>query len=329
MSKAGGLVLIASGLAVAAYAMTSDNDASGPNAAGQITVAKSTSVNERPGLDVTVPKPQPVFRPSAPASARAAEPAPGFSAPVVVNVAPRPSEVLAAQPRATAIPRDRDALARELQKELRRVGCYEGELNGAWTPSTRRAMKAFTDRVNATLPVDEPDAVLFTMVASQRDAICGKSCPAGQGISEDGRCLPNAILAKAARRTPTATVAQLPRAHPPLAERPAAAITGWSTTTATAARATPPVVAVAPVHPPAIALVPPVASPPAEGRMALAGPTAEATPTPPDATLPVTASPPDAGLAPALKPQAPPKRVVPGNAGWSRTMNARRFDSPN
>ena len=117
----------------------------------------------------------------------------------MVTVAPRPSEPAAAS-RTAAIPRDRDALARELQKELRRVGCYEGELNGAWTPSTRRAMKAFTDRVNATLPVEEPDAVLFAMVQGQQDRVCGKPCPAGQGISEDGRCLPNAILAKAAKR---------------------------------------------------------------------------------------------------------------------------------
>jgi hypothetical protein len=57
------------------------------------------------------------------------------------------------------IPKDHDGFARELQKELRRVGCYEGELNGA-----KRCMKAFTERVNATLPVDEPDYILYSMV---------------------------------------------------------------------------------------------------------------------------------------------------------------------
>jgi hypothetical protein len=69
-----------------------------------------------------------------------------------------------------------------------------GELNGAWTPSTRRAMKAFTDRVNATLPVEEPDGILFAMVQGHQDRACGKPCPSSQSLSEDGRCLPNAIL---------------------------------------------------------------------------------------------------------------------------------------
>src|SRR5712671_908557 len=164
MSKAGGLVLILGGLAVAAYVMPSDNDAGEPDAAKQGDVAKTAQVDERPSQDLVAPRPQPAFRPIAPA--RAAEPVPAFSAPVVVTITQRPSE---SAPRASAIPKDRDTLARELQKELRRVGCYDGELNGAWTPSTRRAMKAFTDRVNATLPIEEPDGVLFAMVASQRD----------------------------------------------------------------------------------------------------------------------------------------------------------------
>jgi hypothetical protein len=164
------------------------------------------------------------------------------------------------------------------------------------------------------LPVEEPDGVLFAMVQSQQDRVCGKPCPTGQGLGEDGRCLPNAILAKATKKaSPPASVAQLLKANPPPAENPAPAITGWSTTTTAAARASPPAIALAPV----------VALAPTEGRMALAGPTAETTPAPPGAT------PPAAGLVPALKPQAPPKRVVQGDTNWLRTMNARRFESPN
>jgi hypothetical protein len=192
-------------------------------------------------------------------------------------------------------------------------------------------MKAFTDRVNATLPIDEPDGVLFAMVASQRDTVCGKPCPTGQGLSEDGRCLPNAILAKATKKgAQPATVAQLPKVNPPLAENPAPAITGWSTTITAIPRPPSPAVAAAPVPPPAIVLAPAVASPPTEGRMALAGPPTEATP--PGASLPYSALPPAAALAPGPRPQAapaPPKRVVEGGASWTRTMNARRFESPN
>ena len=44
-------------------------------------------------------------------------------------------------------------------------------------------MKLFTDRVNATLPTDEPDSILLTMVRGYQDNVCGKPCPAGQGLS--------------------------------------------------------------------------------------------------------------------------------------------------
>src|SRR5436190_23656182 len=246
MSKASGLILILGGLAVAAYVMPSTNDASEPNAARGTDVAKSSPAGERPSLDIAAVNPQPAYRSIAPATTRNAEPIPAFSAPVVVTIAQRPSEPSAAPPRATSIPRDRDTLARELQKELRRVGCYEGELNGVWTPLTRRAMKAFTDRVNATLPVDEPDAILFAMVQGHQDRACGKPCPSGQGLSEDGRCLPSAILAKSVKKAPApATVAQVSKSTPSPTEKPAPAITGWSTVTTTTAP---------PPSPPAIAL---------------------------------------------------------------------------
>lgn len=107
-------------------------------------------------------------------------------------------------------PRDeasRAKLARDLQHELKRVGCYEGEVDGSWGPGSRRAMNAFTERVNATLPVDEPDYILLTLVQGHRAAACGKSCPAGQVLSND-RCLPQSVVAQAERkskRTATAT----------------------------------------------------------------------------------------------------------------------------
>ena len=116
---------------------------------------------------------------------------------------------------ATLIPGDRGALARELQRELARVGCYDGEINGAWTTSTREAMKAFIERVNAALPTNQPDAVLLTLVKGHSGKACGAPCPSGQGRADTGRCVPTAILQREANRT-------IP------------AITGWSTTTTVA-----------------------------------------------------------------------------------------------
>lgn len=95
----------------------------------------------------------------------------------------------------------RDVLTRDLQKELARVGCYHGEVNGAWTPSTKRAMSDFMDRVNATLPVDEPDYILLTLVQGHTAEACGVDCPSGQAMSAVGRCVPQAVIAQAQKKS--------------------------------------------------------------------------------------------------------------------------------
>jgi hypothetical protein len=318
MSKTAGVVLILGGLGLAAFAMSSEIALMGSNAARRTEDGKIAAAEAKAAEPVAVPRPQPVHR-------RAAVPRPeaaASSAPVIVTLAPRSGEAGVA--RVAAIPRDRDSLARELQKELRRVGCYEGELNGAWTPATRRAMKTFTERVNATLPVDEPDAVLFAMVQSQQDRVCGKPCPVDQGLSEDGRCLPNVILAKAARKpSPSAVATHVPASGGP-ADKPPPAHSSWSVTV-TAARPMAPAVGVpAPATPPpslAVTQPAPATPPPSEGRMALAGPTAEQVPAGAATTGPL------APPRPATQPS--PKRSVPGSESWTRTMNSRRFDSPN
>ncbi len=157
---------------------------------------------------------------------------------------------------------DRVWLGRELQRELSRVGCYEGELNGMWTPAMRKAMKAFTDRVNAALPIDEPDYILLTLVRGHKDKVCNVTCPAGQGFAEGGQCVPNAILA--AKKLPQVTRAA------PLRSNPAPAGTGGSITR------TP-----APAVPPSAA---------DEERMGLAGPAVPKNPAPVDGQVPLGAA---------------------------------------
>lgn len=95
---------------------------------------------------------------------------------------------------------NRAALVRELQKELIRVGCYDGEISGVWTTSSRRAMRDFTDRVNARLPIDEPDLILLSLVQGHRQKACGIACPAGQQEGAGGRCVPNALATRATQQ---------------------------------------------------------------------------------------------------------------------------------
>jgi hypothetical protein len=100
-------------------------------------------------------------------------------------------------------PGDADArahLTSDLQRELKRVGCYGGEINGAWTQNTKRAMSAFMERVNASLPVDDPDYILLTLVQGHTAIACGTDCPAGEVQSYTGKCLPQAVVAQASRK---------------------------------------------------------------------------------------------------------------------------------
>jgi hypothetical protein len=110
---------------------------------------------------------------------------------------------------------ERASLARELQRELKRVGCYDGAINDSWTLSTRTAMKAFINRINAMLPVDKPDQILLALVQDYRDRVCDVACPAGEGLAKDGRCLPNAVLARATKKNVAQRNANLQTVEPP------------------------------------------------------------------------------------------------------------------
>src|SRR5215470_17150420 len=195
MSKVAGLFLILAGLGVGALAIAQSDDI-GPQVVASAAILK------------------PEVAPVASAASR-------LSSPVVATGTPHMG-VSRTPPERFAIPKGRDALTRELQKELRRVGCYEGEISGTWSQSTRRAMRTFIERMNARLPIEEPDAVLYTMVKGQPEPVCGKACTAGEAQTADGRCVPASVLAQAKSKPAPASVTTA------AIEKPAAAIVGRS-----------------------------------------------------------------------------------------------------
>lgn len=117
--------------------------------------------------------------------------------------APEPNTPKASEPKRIA-PDDQAALARELQRELKRVGCYNGEISGVWTTSSRLAMKTFVERVNAALPIDKPDPVLLSLVQAHRERACGVGCPDGQTVQAGGACGPSAVAAAGKEPPPDA-----------------------------------------------------------------------------------------------------------------------------
>lgn len=90
-------------------------------------------------------------------------------------------------------------LARDLQRELKRVGCYWGEVDGSWGVGSKRAVGTFMHRVNANLPFEQPDYVILELVKAQAGTVCG-ACANGETLAEDGRCLPRVIVARNNRK---------------------------------------------------------------------------------------------------------------------------------
>lgn len=81
------------------------------------------------------------------------------------------------------------ALARDIQKELRRVGCPIGAIDGDWGERSRSAMTRFVTNANASLPVDRPDVALLALLRNYRGNQCGATCPVGMTSNERGNCM--------------------------------------------------------------------------------------------------------------------------------------------
>jgi hypothetical protein len=206
-------------------------------------------------------------------------------------------------------PDSRYKLVVDIQRELKRVGCYYGRLNGSWGDASKYAVKDFMDRVNAALPIEQPDYVLLTLLQAQSGKTCGE-CPVGQMATAGGRCVPQANYAQT--------------------QQPGA----WPTTTTAAATPAPDPLpwkasgSAQPLFKPVASSV--ISSEPLPGRMAIGGPRelppvdsastviidANGNPVPPADAAASTAA-----LAPAAPPAATPSKSRP-------TKSARRREGP-
>jgi hypothetical protein len=152
-------------------------------------------------------------------------------------------------------------LITDIQQHLKRVGCYYGRIDGSWGASTKDAMRTFTDRVNAELPLDEPDYLLLSLLQSHSEKACGE-CPPGLALSANGRCVPQPVVAQS-------HPGDAPKAAAPVSEtREAKATLPWQIATTVAPAAPPP--AAKPLFTPATTSI--VSTEPLPGRMAIGGP---------------------------------------------------------
>jgi hypothetical protein len=198
MSKSIGLLLVGVGVGVAAYALA-PRDVSGPTPAAP---ARPVYSKPAPPADAA---PSPTIWAIAPKITPE-------SALIVIAAAPKPAPMkrldLADLPQRIAIGRggddvrpaaDKMQLGRDIQRHLKRIGCYAGEMNGVWSPATRRAMKAYLDNVNASLPVEEPQLALLAILETQDSLACGTPCGPDVARTADGRCRTATSFAQEAR----------------------------------------------------------------------------------------------------------------------------------
>lgn len=86
---------------------------------------------------------------------------------------PLPASTAQAQyTRVLVSPADREMLARDIQRELRRMGCYRGDIDGTWGPQSRQAMGAFTAALKLRIPFDAPDEMMLRLVQGQAARVC-------------------------------------------------------------------------------------------------------------------------------------------------------------
>jgi hypothetical protein len=259
----------------------------------------------------STPAPAPVAAVRPPAGAGAwstnviltAESGQRTAAAVVVGSAPGRSA-------ATSRDMPRDAMIRDLQRELKRVGCYHGDMDAEWGAGSRRGLQAFLDRVNSALPIADPDLIQLTLVRGFQ----GVACKAFDGTTVANRpaagrvetaktagATPMPVAVRALQQTPAQTAAARPA--------PAALQTAQPVT----------VVAV-----PGQATAAAQALPPFEGRMAIGAVLASEAPDV-SASQPVTAEgiavPPP--VAQSVRPRSQPRTASQPNRGersWTRNF---------
>ena len=225
------------------------------------------------------------------AGTTAAEPKAPEAWPVVVNQVTMTPAVSTTQ-KAPAGEEARRELVRDIQKELKRVGCYDGEASGHWSHTTTRAMATYVGGSNASLPVDKPDVALLAMLRAEAGSNgCAASCGPGQ-TSAGGACVPKPVIATRAKPAPT--VATL----------------------------TPPAQAPAPTAAPTAVGAPKPTTAPLPGAMAIGGPKVEAGGD--DEGISPSVTNPSAAMAPKLPPTITKKPTPPPAAASEKKPRMAR-----
>jgi uncharacterized caspase-like protein len=88
---------------------------------------------------------------------------------------------IAALPEIARLPAEPDSatVARNIQLELVRLGCYSGKTDGGWEKPTRNAVANFNRYAHTRLPTDRPSDDLISALRGHDERVCPLACARG------------------------------------------------------------------------------------------------------------------------------------------------------
>jgi hypothetical protein len=112
---------------------------------------------------------------------------------IVAGAEPATSEIASAETvesTVTVKAVDPALLARQLQTELARVGCYAGTIDGDWGRRSAAALDRFSEAAGIEIAAGEPSGEALDAVTSKQETVCeAKVCAAGLEPDADGDCV--------------------------------------------------------------------------------------------------------------------------------------------
>lgn len=122
-----------------------------------------------------------------------------------------------------------------VQRELKRVGCYAGGLDGKWGPGSQASLKRFAKFAKIRIASTHPSVDIFQSIKARKTRVCpvtcgprhtvkngrcvAKTCPRGQELTRNGRCVKPAPKTKEAKAKKTGKGKCNPAAIARLAEK--------------------------------------------------------------------------------------------------------------
>ena len=93
-------------------------------------------------------------------------------------------------------------IVRETQRELKRVGCYRGRIDGKWGRGSRKSLRKYVRRSGIIKSsrgryrtiAAKPTAGILNSLRKTARKICGRPCASGTMLSANGRCIKDPVI---------------------------------------------------------------------------------------------------------------------------------------